>query len=104
MSATPLHQSRCRKCGSINIVRNGHNRSGSQQYLCKDCGASGVLHPKQGYSPERRAEILRAYQEYPSMRAISRRYGVSRKTLSTWIHNTPGLAKATPDASSKGRG
>ena len=75
----------CRKCGSQNIISNGHNRSGSQQYVCKDCRASGVLTPKQRYSPERREEILRAYQERPSMRGIRRIFGVSRNTLAAWI-------------------
>ncbi|MXZ21016.1 MAG: hypothetical protein F4Y84_10520 [Caldilineaceae bacterium SB0665_bin_25] len=28
----------CRVCGSTNIVRNGINRLGQQQYHCKDCG------------------------------------------------------------------
>ena len=83
---TTTIQHRCRKCGSQNIVNNGHNRSGSQQYLCKDCRAIGVLTPKPPkYSPERREEILRAYQERPSMRGIRRIFGVSRKTLAIWI-------------------
>lgn len=75
----------CRKCGSRNIVKNGHNRSGSQQYRCKDCGAIGVLNPKQFYSAERQEDILRAYLERPSMRGISRIFRVSRKTLAAWI-------------------
>jgi predicted RNA-binding Zn-ribbon protein involved in translation (DUF1610 family) len=28
----------CRKCGSADIVKNGHSASGSQQHHCKDCG------------------------------------------------------------------
>lgn len=36
----------CRDCDSKNIVKNGCNRYGSQQYLCKDCGSSRVLTPK----------------------------------------------------------
>ncbi|CAG1012735.1 hypothetical protein ANAEL_04492 [Anaerolineales bacterium] len=32
-----------RNCDSQNIVKNGHNASGSQQYLCKDCSKRGVL-------------------------------------------------------------
>lgn len=31
----------CPKCGSVKIVRNGH-QSGKQQYLCKECGGSFV--------------------------------------------------------------
>ena len=30
----------CRACGSTHIVKNGRNRSGSQQYQCRTCGAS----------------------------------------------------------------
>ena len=37
---------RCRNCDSENIVKNGRNRYGSQQYLCKDCQSSRVLMPK----------------------------------------------------------
>lgn len=81
---TTMHQ-QCRKCGSHNIVKNGHNRSGRQQYLCQDCWAVGVLTPKRQYREARREEILRASQERPSRRGISRIFGVSRKTLAAWI-------------------
>ena len=37
---------RCRTCESENIVKNGTNRYGNQQYWCKDCGARRVLEPK----------------------------------------------------------
>jgi len=84
MIITTIHH-QCRKCGSSNIVKNGRNQCGSQQYLCKDCRAIGVLTPKQYYSPERQEEILRAYQERPSLRGISRIFGVSRNTLADWI-------------------
>jgi transposase-like protein len=33
----------CRTCGSPNIVNNGHNRLGQQQYFRKTCGACRVL-------------------------------------------------------------
>ena len=45
----------CRACSSTHIVKNGRNRSGSQQYQCRTCGASKVLLPKQRYSEERKA-------------------------------------------------
>lgn len=97
---TTTIQQQCRKCGSPHIVKNGHNRCGNQQYRCKDCGAIGVLAPKQTYSPERREEILRAYLERPSMRGISRIFGVSRKTLAAWIkkkvQTLPSLKQTLP--------
>lgn len=30
----------CPHCGSIHVVRNGHQPSGSQRYICCDCGKS----------------------------------------------------------------
>ena len=98
---TPIIHHHCRKCGSQHIVKNGHNRSGSQQYLCKDCRAVGVLTEKPPkYSQERQEEILRAYQERPSMRGIARIFGVSRKTLAAWIKKTPAITDAAGDAPS----
>ena len=73
--------SRCRRCGSAEIVKNGHNQSGSQQYHFKSCGVS---EPK-GYAEEENRKILRAYQERGSMRAIERIFGVSCNTLSRWL-------------------
>ena len=75
----------CRTCGSQNIVKNGHNASGSQQYWCKDCGKRGVLEPKRGYTEEQKEQILAAYNERSSMRGIQRTFGVSRPTLASWI-------------------
>lgn len=83
---TTTLQHPCRKCGSQNIVKNGHHRSGSQQDLCKDGRAVGVLTPQPPrYSPERQEELLSAYQERPGMRGIRRIFGVSRKALAAWI-------------------
>jgi len=43
----------CRQCGSTEIIKNGHNQSGNQQYHCKSCGTYGVLdHAPSGYSEE----------------------------------------------------
>ncbi|WP_448377097.1 IS1/IS1595 family N-terminal zinc-binding domain-containing protein [Fervidobacterium sp.] len=30
----------CPKCGSINFYKNGHDKYGNQQFLCKDCNHS----------------------------------------------------------------
>ena len=35
-----------RVCGSTNIVKNGTNRLGQQQYHCKECNAYRVLESK----------------------------------------------------------
>ena len=75
----------CRKCKSENIVKNGHNISGSQQYKCKDCGAHGVLEPSRGCAEEQREQIIADYYERSSMRGVQRVFGVSRPTLAKWL-------------------
>ena len=79
----------CRSCSSSNIVKNGHNASGSQQIWCKDCGKRGVLKPKRGYTEAQKEQIIAAYYERPSMRGIERIFGVSRHTLSAWLQKKP---------------
>ena len=85
----------CRSSGSRNIIRNGHNKCGSPQYLCKDCGACRVLTPKTRYTPEEKATLLRAYRERISLRGIQRVFGVWRTTvlrwLRQWVTNLPTL-------------
>jgi len=76
---------KCRNCDSQNIVKNGHNASGSQQYVCKDCGRHGVLEPKRGYTEAQKEQILSAYHERSSMRGVQRTFGVSRPTLASWL-------------------
>ena len=79
----------CTSCTSINIVKNGKNRYGKQQFKCKDCGKQGVLNPTQKYSETLKQQILATYQERPSMRGIQRIYRVSRTTLSGWLKKKP---------------
>ena len=87
----------CPRCGSVNLVKNGKNRYGNQQYLCKDCRKSGVLNPKHRYSEAQKAQILAAYQERPSMRGIARVYGISRQTLTRWLKKSPDAAPPQGD-------
>lgn len=86
----------CRDCQSVNIVKNGHNRSGSSQYVCKDCGSRKVPEPHKGYSEERKEEVLRAYQERSGLRGVARIFGISRQTITNWLKkkllNLPSVA------------
>lgn len=76
----------CTECNSEKIVKNGKTKAGKQQFHCNDCGKYGVLEPtKNGYSKERKEEIMKAYSERSSMRGIERIFGVSRHTLSKWL-------------------
>ncbi len=75
----------CPDCGRDNLVKNGTDYKGAQKFRCNDCGAYGTLAATGRYTPARKAEILRAYQERSSMRGIQRTFGVARKTLARWL-------------------
>lgn len=78
----------CTKCNSENIVKNGHNGAGKQQYLCKNCGARRILEREKKYNEARKGEILRVYFERASLRGVERIFHVSRLTVSGWLKKT----------------
>jgi insertion element IS1 protein InsB len=95
----------CRSCGSEHIIRNGHNKCGNPQYLCKACGTCRVLRPKQKYTAEAKQRILEATQERMSLRGIERVFGVWRGTvlrwLREWVASLPKLSQTLlPDQAS----
>ena len=75
----------CPNCDSVQVVKNGKNSAGSQQYLCKDCGKSAVMYPKYQRSEVEKEQILATYRERPSMRGVARLYHISRNTLKTLL-------------------
>lgn len=84
----------CPHCGSDNIVRNGKDYKGDQKFHCHGCNAYGTLDALGRYTPERKEEILRAYQERSSMHGIRRIFGVARQTPARWLKQK---AKTLPD-------
>ncbi len=90
---------RCRHCQSPNLVRNGVSPNGKQKFLCKDCGRQSRENPSSNaYPPERRAEILRAYEERSSLRGLTRTFGVSRNTVSAWLKKSRRIVPAKRNA------
>ena len=77
----------CPHCHSDRIVKNGHNPQGKQQYRCKQCGKTGVLNPSRRYPPEYKERILAAYYQHPnpSIRGMSRAFGIARETMTVWL-------------------
>ena len=77
----------CRHCGSDDLVKNGFApNNGKQKYLCHDCHRQSREDPhSNAYAPQRREEILRAYQERSSLRGLTRTFGVSRNTVTRWL-------------------
>ena len=81
----------CPTCGSGAVVKSGHNSCGTQQYLCKACGAHRVLAAKsRATDPALKALVLRAVEtERLSLRAAERLFGVARKTIAKWLKKKP---------------
>lgn len=76
----------CSHCGSDDIVKNGFAPNGKQKYLCHTCARQSREDPSpNGYTEERKEEILRAYQERSSLRGLSRTFGVSPTTVLDWL-------------------
>jgi DNA-directed RNA polymerase subunit RPC12/RpoP len=76
----------CVHCGSDALVRDGHAPNGKQKYRCHACGYRSRENSKPNAYPEaRREEILHAYQERRSLRGLTRTFGISRTTVSSWI-------------------
>src|SRR6266511_6130236 len=54
----------CRHCGSPDLTKYGIAPNGKQKYRCRTCGRQSRENPgSASYAPERKEEILRAYQE-----------------------------------------
>ena len=85
----------CATCGSRALVKSGHNSAGTQQYLCKACGAHRVLVAKSpAIGAERKAMTLRAVElERLSLRAAERVFGVARQTIARWLEKKPKICR-----------
>ena len=77
----------CPKCGSLNIVKNGHDYKGAQKYHCKTCHSYGTLQAQPGYSQPVRAQVKRAMLERVSLRGIERIFNISRRTVGRWLEH-----------------
>lgn len=75
----------CPKCGSENMVRNGHDYRGDQKYHCKTCASYGTLQAQRGYDERTRTQVKQAVLERISLRGIERLFGVSRRTVAEWM-------------------
>jgi transposase-like protein len=76
----------CYHCGSDQLARDGLTQNGKQRYLCSGCRRTSRDHPQpNGSTPQERERILRAYHERSSLRGLSRTFGVSRNTVTSWL-------------------
>ncbi len=49
---------RCRYCNSSEVVKNGSNGMGKQQYKCKDCCRQFVLNPNPNRISEETKQLI----------------------------------------------
>lgn len=73
----------CPKCGSKHMVKNG--QKGAQKYYCKRCERYRTLHAQRGYDEETKEQVKRAVMERISLRGIERVFGISRRTVASWL-------------------
>lgn len=78
---------RCPHChGEERQVKAGHNRGGSQRYLCRGCGRTYTPEPKPpGHEEALRREALELYAGYSSSRRIALALGVSPQSVFNWV-------------------
>lgn len=64
----------------------GSAPNGKQKYRCRACGRQSRENPgSNAYSDDRKAEIVRAYQERSSLRGLERTFGIARNTVTKWL-------------------
>jgi transposase-like protein len=80
---------RCKKCGSINIKKNGRTPSGQQQYHCHDCGVYTTTDTVARDYARKLALVEHLHTERVSQRGIARVSGVSRPTIIKWLKKSP---------------
>lgn len=76
----------CPTCQSVQTVKNGKAKNGTQTYLCKVCGRR--FHPEAqpvAHGEATRKQILDAVHERMSLRGVQRVFGVHRNTVTRWI-------------------
>lgn len=89
----------CYHCNSQNIIRFGH-QNGRQRYKCHDCGKTSRANKgSNAYDEDTKAQILAAYHERGSLRAMTRIFGVAPNTVLSWLKKSREPAATVGNAS-----
>jgi transposase-like protein len=77
----------CPKCKATDgQMKNGKNRSGTQQIICRHCKKTYTLEPKQhAYSEDVKALALKIYYAGASGRAVGKVLGMNKANVYNWI-------------------
>ena len=79
----------CRRCGSVNLRKNGHTPSRQQKFHCTDCNAYGTLDTKEQERAHKQATVEKLHLERLSRRAIARTTGISRMSVAAILKKSP---------------
>jgi len=71
----------CRKCGSVNIRKNGLTGAGAQKYHCKACDFYGTLVTQEEKQKKKEELIEKLLCEHISQCGIARAARVSRNRV-----------------------
>jgi transposase-like protein len=83
----------CRRCGSVNLRKNGRTKDGRQQVHCKDCTFYSTLDTLDASRAEQRATAERLYLERLSQRTIAHITGLSRSIVSAIVKKSLDTAR-----------
>lgn len=93
----------CPHCGSVHVVRNGHQKNGAQRYLCRDCGKSFEATTNSIVSGTRKD--LSTWEKYVdcmmnglSIRKTAEACGIHRNTAFYWRHKILDALQEMADA------
>ena len=77
----------CPRCGSDQVIRNGHIHNGTAKFACKECRRQFVENPVwKPISADTKALIDRLLLERVSLAGIVRVTGVSAKWLQDYVN------------------
>jgi len=78
---------KCPNCHRIDgQAKNGRNRSGTQQIICRHCKKTYTLEPKRhAYDEETRKLALKIYYAGTSGRGVGKILGMSKANVYNWI-------------------
>jgi IS1 family transposase/transposase-like protein len=78
----------CRRCSSLDVVKNGINKTGKQKYKCKDCDYQFVMNPKKSPIPDSTKDLIdRLLLEKISLAGIARVTMVSERWLQQYVND-----------------
>ena len=78
----------CPRCGSEQVIRNGHIHNGKPKFACKACGRQFVENPEFKPIPaETRDLVDKLLLERVSLAGIVRVTGVSARWLQTYVNS-----------------